>query len=102
MADRLTVTDLDFDTIKQNLKTFLNQVYLHYLYQLICIVPLIEGMKQFTSIDTDNGGTLDLKKFLDYATKYPNQILSDGEINDMFEKINKVKTGVMTIDKLCK
>ena len=25
MADRLTVTELDFDTIKENLKTFLKQ-----------------------------------------------------------------------------
>jgi len=71
-----------------------------YLYA--CIIPFLEAMKQFTSIDTDNGGTIDPEEFIKYANKNPNKILVDGEISDMFETINKAKTGLITIDKLLK
>jgi len=71
-----------------------------YLYA--CIIPFLEAMKQFNSIDIDNGGTIDPEEFAKYATKYPNLILVDSEIDVMFEIINKAKTGLITIDKLCK
>lgn len=67
-----------------------------------CIVPFMEAMKQYTAIDIDDGGVVDHKEFFDYATKCPNQILVEGEINDMFEKVNKAKTGNMIIDKFIK
>ena len=52
MADRLRVTELDFDTIKSNLKTFLQQ------------------QKQFTDYDFDGSGLSVLLDILAYNTHY--------------------------------
>jgi len=52
MADRLRVTELDFDTIKQNLKTFLNQ------------------QSQFTDYDFEGSGLSVLIDLLAYNTHY--------------------------------
>jgi hypothetical protein len=52
MADRLTVTDLDFDTIKENLKTFLNQ------------------QSEFTDYDFEGSGLNILLDILAYNTHY--------------------------------
>ncbi len=52
MADRLRVTELDFDTIKQNLKTFLNQ------------------QSQFTDYDFEGSGLSVLLDILAYNTHY--------------------------------
>lgn len=52
MADRLRVTELDFDTIKSNLKTFLQQ------------------QKQFTDYDFDGSGLSILLDILAYNTHY--------------------------------
>ena len=52
MADRLTVTDLDFDTIKQNLKTFLNQ------------------QSEFSDYDFEGSGLSVLLDILAYNTHY--------------------------------
>jgi hypothetical protein len=52
MADRLRVTELDFDTIKTNLKTFLQQ------------------QKQFTDYDFDGSGLSVLLDILAYNTHY--------------------------------
>lgn len=52
MADRLTVTELDFDTIKENLKTFLNQ------------------QNEFTDYDFEGSGLNILLDVLAYNTHY--------------------------------
>ena len=52
MADRLRITELDFDTIKQNLKTFLNQ------------------QSQFTDYDFEGSGLSVLLDILAYNTHY--------------------------------
>lgn len=52
MADRLRVTELDFDTIKQNLKTFLNQ------------------QTEFTDYDFEGSGLSVLLDILAYNTHY--------------------------------
>ncbi len=52
MADRLRVTELDFDTIKQNLKTFLNQ------------------QSEFTDYDFEGSGLSILLDLLAYNTHY--------------------------------
>jgi hypothetical protein len=52
MADRLTVTELDFDTIKENLKTFLNQ------------------QSEFTDYDFEGSGLNILLDVLAYNTHY--------------------------------
>lgn len=52
MADRLRVTELDFDTIKQNLKTFLNQ------------------QSEFTDYDFEGSGLSVLLDILAYNTHY--------------------------------
>jgi len=52
MADRLRVTELDFDTIKSNLKTFLNQ------------------QKEFTDYDFEGSGLTVLLDILAYNTHY--------------------------------
>ena len=52
MADRLRITELDFDTIKQNLKTFLNQ------------------QTQFTDYDFEGSGLSVLLDILAYNTHY--------------------------------
>ena len=52
MADRLTVTELDFDTIKKNLKTFLNQ------------------QSEFTDYDFEGSGLNILIDLLAYNTHY--------------------------------
>ena len=52
MADRLRVTELDFDTIKLNLKTFLNQ------------------QSQFTDYDFEGSGLNVLLDILAYNTHY--------------------------------
>jgi hypothetical protein len=52
MADRLRVTELDFDTIKSNLKTFLNQ------------------QSEFTDYDFDGAGLSVLIDLLAYNTHY--------------------------------
>ena len=52
MADRLRVTELDFDTIKQNLKTFLNQ------------------QAEFTDYDFEGSGLSVLLDILAYNTHY--------------------------------
>jgi len=52
MANRLRVTELDFDTIKQNLKTFLNQ------------------QSEFTDYDFDGSGLSVLLDILAYNTHY--------------------------------
>ena len=52
MADRLRVTELDFDTIKTNLKTFLNQ------------------QSQFTDYDFEGSGLNVLLDILAYNTHY--------------------------------
>jgi len=52
MADRLQVTELDFDTIKENLKTFLNQ------------------QNQFTDYDFEGSGLSVLLDILAYNTHY--------------------------------
>jgi hypothetical protein len=52
MADRLRVTELDFDTIKTNLKTFLNQ------------------QSEFTDYDFDGAGLSVLIDLLAYNTHY--------------------------------
>jgi hypothetical protein len=52
MADRLTVTELDFDTIKENLKTFLNQ------------------QTEFTDYDFEGSGLNILLDVLAYNTHY--------------------------------
>jgi hypothetical protein len=52
MADRLRVTELDFDTIKSNLKTFLNQ------------------QSQFTDYDFEGSGLSVLLDLLAYNTHY--------------------------------
>lgn len=52
MADRLRVTELDFDTIKQNLKTFLNQ------------------QSEFTDYDFEGSGLSVLIDLLAYNTHY--------------------------------
>jgi hypothetical protein len=52
MADRLRVTELDFDTIKQNLKTFLNQ------------------QSEFTDYDFEGSGLNILLDVLAYNTHY--------------------------------
>jgi hypothetical protein len=52
MADRLRVTELDFDTIKSNLKTFLNQ------------------QKEFTDYDFEGSGLSVLLDILAYNTHY--------------------------------
>jgi len=52
MADRLRVTELDFDTIKQNLKTFLNQ------------------QSEFTDYDFEGAGLNVLLDILAYNTHY--------------------------------
>ena len=52
MADRLRVTELDFDTIKNNLKTFLSQ------------------QSQFTDYDFEGSGLNVLLDILAYNTHY--------------------------------
>ena len=52
MTDRLRITELDFDTIKQNLKTFLNQ------------------QTQFTDYDFEGSGLSVLLDILAYNTHY--------------------------------
>jgi hypothetical protein len=52
MADRLRITELDFDTIKQNLKTFLNQ------------------QSEFTDYDFEGSGLSVLLDILAYNTHY--------------------------------
>jgi len=52
MADRLRVTELDFDTIKENLKTFLNQ------------------QSEFTDYDFEGSGLSVLLDILAYNTHY--------------------------------
>ena len=52
MADRLRVTELDFDTIKNNLKTFLNQ------------------QSEFTDYDFEGSGLSVLLDILAYNTHY--------------------------------
>jgi hypothetical protein len=52
MADRLRVTELDFDTIKNNLKTFLNQ------------------QSEFTDYDFEGSGLNILLDILAYNTHY--------------------------------
>ena len=52
MADRLRVTELDFDTIKLNLRTFLNQ------------------QSQFTDYDFEGSGLSVLLDILAYNTHY--------------------------------
>ena len=52
MADRLRITELDFDTIKTNLKTFLNQ------------------QSTFTDYDFDGSGLSILLDILAYNTHY--------------------------------
>jgi hypothetical protein len=52
MADRLRVTELDFDTIKSNLKTFLNQ------------------QTEFTDYDFEGSGLSVLLDILAYNTHY--------------------------------
>ncbi len=52
MADRLRVTELDFDTIKNNLKSFLNQ------------------QSEFTDYDFEGSGLNILLDILAYNTHY--------------------------------
>ena len=65
MADRLRVTELDFDQIKNNLKTFLNQ------------------QTEFTDYDFEGSGLSTLLDVLAYNTHY-NAYLANMVVNEMF------------------
>ena len=65
MAERLNITELDFDNIKQNLKTYLSK------------------QKEFTDYDFEGSGMVVLLDLLSYNTHY-NALYSNMLANEMF------------------
>ena len=81
MADRLRVTELDFDTIKENLKTFLNQ------------------QSEFTDYDFEGSGLSVLLDILAYNTHYQAYYLNM-VANEMFLDSAVQRNSVVSLAKL--
>jgi hypothetical protein len=81
MANSLRVTELDFDTIKQNLKTFL------------------QNQSEFTDYDFEGSGLAVLLDILAYNTHY-NAFYANMAINEMFIDSAVKRESVVSISKL--
>ena len=77
MAERLNITELDFDNIKQNLKTYLSK------------------QKEFTDYDFEGSGMVVLLDLLSYNTHY-NGLYSNMLANEMFLDSDDLRNSVVS------
>ena len=76
MADRLRVTELDFDTIKQNLKSFLKQQsqFTDYNFEGSNFSTILDLLAYNTYIASYNANMISNEVFLDSATLRENVV----------------------------